>query len=446
MRESIEIGNESHCDVLKIKTNTVHQVMELITPFQADTLQPNTEADLVFSALADLTAMCLSHGQVFTPGSPDPSQCHTIDNNFEIVGGDTTILNAISYEGKPCQEPIKSLECELMSEITGTRINCHVERRGQDQYEICYQPTIKGRHQLHIKVDGQHIRGSPLSVAVKLPSENLGTPILAIHEVRGPMGVAVNQSGEVVVTEGTGHSISVFSSNGKKLRSSGTRGSIHGQFDNPSGIAMDDEWNILVADSWNHRIQKFTEDGHFIAAKGSKGNKPLQFCYPTDVAFNTKNNKLYVVDNSNHRIQVLNADLTFSSTFGRQGGAKGQFNEPWGITCDSTGKVYVADYGNNRIQVFTAEGKFLRMFGRHGQGRGELDGPRCVAVETNGVLYVSEPENHRVSVFTSEGQFMTSFGKKGERPGEFCRPFGLAVDNCGVVYVCDQLNKRVQIF
>jgi hypothetical protein len=70
--------------------------------------------------------------------------------------------------------------------ITGTRARCSVERRGQSQYEIRYQPTIKGRHQLHIKAEGQHIRGSPFSVAVKSPVEKLGTPILTVGRVDAP--------------------------------------------------------------------------------------------------------------------------------------------------------------------------------------------------------------------------------------------------------------------
>ena len=447
MRESIKAGNESN--VLMMKTNTVHQVKELTTPFQPDTLKPNTEFDIVFSALADLTAMCQSYGQVFALGSPDPSKCHTTGKGFEVaVVGEksTAILHAVSYEGKPCEEPIKSLECELASEITGTRASCSVERRGQSQYEISYQPTIKGRHQLHIKVEGQHVRGSPSSVAVKSPVEKLGTPILTLGGVRGPWGVAINQRGEVVMTEYGGHCVSVFSPSGEKLRSFGTWGSGQGQFKYPSGVAVDGEGNILVADSNNHRIQKFTAEGQFLSTVGTNGNGPLQFMYPTDIAFNTSNNKVYVSGNLNHHVQVLNSDLTFSGIFGEQGSGKGQFNYPKGIACDSTGKVYVADTNNHRIQVFTAEGKFLRMFGRRGQGRGELSYPSDVSVDTSGMVYVSEDGNHRVSVFTSEGQFVTSFGRKGEGPGEFKCPCGLAVDNSGVVYVCDSFNNCVQVF
>ena len=447
MRESIKAGNES--DVLMMKANTVHQMKELTTPFQPDTLKPNTEANMVFSALADLTAMCQSYGQVFASGSPDPSKCHTTGKGLEVaVVGEksTAILHAISYEGKPCEEPIKSLECELVSEITGTRASCIVERRGQSQYEISYHPTIKGRHHLHIKVEGQHVRGSPSSVAVKSPLEKLGSPILSLGGMRKPYGVAINQRGEVVVTEGGGYCVSVFSLSGEKLRSFGTHGSGQGQFDYPCGIAVDGDENILVSDRLNHNIQKFTAEGHFLAAGGTKGSGPLQFCCPSGIAVNSRNNKVYVAGNWNHRVQVLNSDLTFSSTFGKQGSGKGQFSHPWGIASDRTGKVYVADTFNHRIQVFTAEGKFVRMFGRHGKGGGELAKPRYVAVDTSGMVYVSEDDNDRVSVFTSEGQFVTSFGKLGEGPGEFSWPRGLAVDNNGVVCVCDLSNNRVQVF
>ena len=446
MGESIKLCNKS--DVLMMKVNTVHQIKELTTPFQPDTLKPNTETDMVFSVLEDLTAACKNYGKIFTTGSLDSSKCHATGKGLEVavVGvKSTAILHAVSYEGKPCEEPIKRFECVLVSEITGTKVNCSVERRGQSQYEISYWPTIKGRHQLHIKVEGQHIRGSLLSVAVKSPIEKLGTSILTIDGVNRPMGLTISRIGLIKV-DGY-HCVSVFGPTGKIFYSFGTQGSGQGQFDSPLGVTVDGWGNILVADTLNHRILMFTADGQFLLAEGKEGRGgPLQFSCPTDVAFNTINNKVYVVDNGNHRIQVLNSDLSFSCIFGRQGKGSGKFRHPCGIACDSTGKVYVADSNNHRIQVFTAEEEFIRMFGRHGQGRGELARPCYVAVDTSGMVYVSEEDNHRVSVFTTEGQFVTSFGKKGAGPGEFNRPCGLVVDNNGVVYVCDCSNNCIQMF
>ena len=444
--ESLQTGNEQ--DVLMMKTNTVNQAKELTTPFQPDFLKPNVEADIVSLTSVNCTLFGQDFVTVFATTSSDPSKCNVTGKGVEVaeVGEmSNAILHAVNSAEEPCEKTIRSLECELVSEITGTRESCTVERR-VSQYKISYQPTIKGRHQLHIKIDGEHVRGSPFSVVTKSPVQKLGTPISTLGGLNGPRGVAINKMGEVVVTEEEEHCVSVFSPRGEMPRTFGTYGSGPGQFNHPLGVAVDGEGNILVADCWNHRIQKFTSEGQFLTSVGTRGSGPLEFSYPTDIALNASINKVYVL-NEGSQVQVLNSDLTFSSIFGKEGSDKGQFNSPCGIACDSTGKVYVADTLNHRIQVFTAEGKFLRMFGRRGHGKGEFYHPTYIAIDTTSdLLYVSENSNHRISVLNSEGQFVLSFGRKGEGPGEFRYPFGLAVDDTGVVYVCDKLNKRAQVF
>ncbi len=245
----------------------------------------------------------------------------------------------------------------------------------------------------------------------------------------------------MIVTEYSEHCVSIFSSDGKKLRSFGTRGSDKGQFKYPSGVAVDSEGNILVADRDNIRIQKFTSSGQFL-----KVTRGVPFSCPDGIAFNSSNNKIYVIDVHNHRVQVLNSDLTYSSTIGRPGSGNGEFYHPCGISCDSTGKVYVADcHNNHRIQVFTAEGTFITKFAKHGENEGNLNRPTGIAIDTSGFIYVSEEGNGRISVFTSEGQFISTFGGCGFG-GEFINPEGLAVNKDGILYVCDYDNNRVQCF
>ena len=445
MKESLKTGSQE--EVLSMKSSVVKQMKELTTTFPPDMLKPSTEADAIFSALADVTTACQKYGRVFTCDVlPDASKCHTTGKGIEaaVVGEmSTAVLQAVNFKGQPCEEPIQSSECELVSELSGTRTQGIVERKGQSQYEINYQPAIKGRHKLHVKVEGQHIRGSPFTISVKSPVEKLGTLSLSWYDVRQPFGVAINQRGEVIVAEWGGHCVSVFSPSGEKLCSHDYG---QGQFESPHGVALDGKGNILVADSGNDRIQKFTPEGQFLTAVGAKGKGLRQFDFPTDIAFNAVNKKVYVTDCDNDRVQVLNSDLTFSSTFGKRGSGKGQFDYPRGIACDSTGKVYVADCDNHRVQVFTAEGKFLKKFGRCGAGRGELSYPVGITIDSNDMVYVSEWGNNRVSVFTSEGVLVTSFGSPGVGPGQFNAPCGLAVDNSGVVYVCDHKNQRVQMF
>ena len=51
-------------------------------------------------------------------------------------------------------------------------------------------------------------------------------------------GVTVSNSGEVVVSDNFGHCISVYSREGKKIRSFGSEGSSTGQFQYLRGVAI----------------------------------------------------------------------------------------------------------------------------------------------------------------------------------------------------------------
>jgi tripartite motif-containing protein 2/3/tripartite motif-containing protein 71 len=366
---------------------------------------------------------------------------HTYIELREVLAR-TRVENGASVESFS----VSSTECNLVSELLGTQAQGSLERTGRCMYHISYQPTIKGRHQLHIKVAGRHVPGSPFSVLVKAPVETLSTPVRTLGKLQRPWGVALTRSGEIVVSEYSGHRVSVWTPRGERRSSFGTSGSGPGQFDHPCEVAVDGAGNIVVADSWNHRIQKFSPDGQFLkqAGKGEGANQFRCSC-PIGIAYNTFNDNLYVVDGTN-RVHVLDSDLVYQRSFGGEGNSEGLVNTPWSVACDGAGKVYVADSYNNRVQVFSAEGEFLWLFGRRGTGRGELGWPAGITVDLDGMVYVSEGDNCRVSIFTPKGQFVSSFGRKGEGPGGFGAVRGLAVDSSGVLYLCDRDNQFLHMF
>lgn len=339
-----------------------------------------------------------------------------------------------------------TLTCQLVSESTGEKIDCSVKKAeaSNGQCEISYKATNHGRHQLHIKVDGGYIKGSPFPVTVL---RKFGTPIKTISGVIGPWGVAINQKGEIIVVESGGLCISIFDPKGEKIQSFGSHGSENGQFDEPHGMAVDSDGNIVVVDTNNYRIQKFTPDGKFITAVGKKGSKALEFDRPLGIAIHPFNNKVYVADNRNCRIQVLNPDLTFSSSFAS---GDGQLQGPWDVAFDSKGNTYVADFPTETILVFTAEGEYLRKFqvGEKEGGVKSLIYPSSISVDSESdVIYVTEcGRQQRVSVLTCDGELLTSFGTGGAEPGEFNTPCGITVDKKGVVYVSDSSNDRLQCF
>ena len=430
-------------EALKMKSTVLKQVEELTTTVQPDALKPNTKADIVFSASPDINDLYRHFGQIAV--LPDPSKCHATGKGLEvgIVGQTSTaVLQACDSKGEPCTEPVTSLECKLVSDLSGaTATGSFKKLERQNRYEISYQPTTKGRHQLHISIQGQPITGSPFHPAVTSFIMNLEAPIHTIAGVQHPWGVAINHKGEIVVSErGSGH-VSTYTPSGKKIQTIDLKGL------KPRGLTLDREGNIIVGEETNNSIRKYSTEGQLLASVGTKGTGPLQFDSPSDIAINTRNNKVYVADWGNHRIQVLNSDLTFSTTIGKYGKDKGQFHFPYGVTCDSAGNVYVAEFSNFRVQVFSVKGKFLRMFGKRGKGKGELNCPIGIALDPSSKhVYISESGNHRISVFTCEGQFVTSFRADVEKRAiERFKPRGLAVDNCGVVYVCS-LNGNIYIF
>ena len=441
VKESLRTGSEG--EILAMKKPVVKQVEEITAEFKAEVVAPQERADIRFSASTpEFTQTCQQFGKIYLcPVSPE--RCYATGKGLEVatVGEQVTaILHAIDAAGKDCEQPLNT-SCELV----GPTVKGAVQKK-EKKYTISYQPTHRGRHQLHIKVEGVPIRESPFTVIARLPIQNLGIPIRIIGGLISPWGVAVNERGEIIVTENGGHCISIFSSSGEKIRTFGSWGSAQGQFRNPRGVAVDGDGNILVMDGGNHRIQKFTVDGKFLTAVGQKENGYLEFSHPTGVAVNHRNRKVYICDKNNHCVQILNADLTFSSRFGSRGSGDGQFNKPWNIAFDKTGNVYVADGENHCIQVFTAEGKFLRKFGKKGSGCGKLKWPTGVSIDSDDIVYVTVQNNHCVSMFTSEGQFLRSFGTRGKGPGQFEFPCGTAVDRHGLVYVCDSDNSRLQTF
>ena len=82
-----------------------------------------------------------------------------------------------------------------MSELTSTKERGSVKRKEYYQYAVSYKPTIKGRHKLHIKVMGEHIKESPFSMAAKSPVEKLGLVLVikSLSAMNGPMGIVINQ-------------------------------------------------------------------------------------------------------------------------------------------------------------------------------------------------------------------------------------------------------------
>ena len=76
----------------------------------------------------------------------------------------------------------------------------------------------------------------------------------------------------------------------------GSPGTGDGQFDRPIGIAIDQGNNVLVSEMDNHRIQKFTGEGVFLTKWGSLGSGDGQFQSPFGLEMDMTSGCLYIVE------------------------------------------------------------------------------------------------------------------------------------------------------
>ena len=373
--------------------------------------------------------------------------------NVATVGKETSFELSLSSPSATSSIPfpIEQLCCQL-TDPHHQHIRCSITSTQPGVCTVKYTPTLPGPHQLRITIRDTDIPGSPFTVNAVLPSPEIrGVVKHTISGLNTPYGVAVSNSGEVVVSEKSGHCISVYSREGKKIRSFGFYGSRTGLFHYPRGVAITSDNHILIADGGNHRIQMFTMEGRFVKSVGQKGKGQLQFNYPSGIAVHPSG-RVFVAETNNHRIQVLNPDLSYSHMFSSYGirSAPGQFSYPNGVAIDNSGLVYVTDWGSNRVQFFSANGDFISTFGSKGSQHGQLCKPVGICVDSTNTVYVTN-ENHRVSVYTSSGQFIKCFGTRsqGSGEGELFYPTGVAVDNTTgalSLYVCDSFNNRVVVY
>jgi DNA-binding beta-propeller fold protein YncE len=257
---------------------------------------------------------------------------------------------------------------------------------------------------------------------------------LAPIELDDPIGVAIDLSGTIYVTDAASDRVLRFSPSGAFLSEFGRFGAGEGQFRDPAGIAVSLGF-IYVVDSGNDRVEQFDISGAFVSEWGIRGNGPGEFDDPYGVAVDPTG--VYITDRENNRVQKFTSGGSF--LFAIDG-----FNSPSGIATNGS-FVFVADTSNHRIQVFTTEGAFINQWGSFGSSPGQFQFPTGVAVDSSDRVYVTDKENNRVQVFTTSGAFLDSFGSQGAGAGQFSLPEGIAVTPADDVVVADTGNGRIQV-
>ena len=357
-----------------------------------------------------------------------------------IVGLESQlVVTTRNAEGQQYHDDYDSVTMEI-SNRQGN--NCAADVQVQDykdgNYKIKYFAKEIGTCSASVKVNGEHIRGSPFEVQVK-PRQF--RPVLSFGEqiLKNPWGVAVNEQNEIAVSDVGNHKIHFFRGDGTYIKSFGGEGTKPGEFNRPAGIAFHVN-NIILAEQSNDRVQEVSKQGQYLGHFGEEGSLDRQLNGPCGLSIDSDGNIL-VADSLNKSIKIFSSGGHILSKIGKEG----SFTEPFHCI-QHDNYLIVSDSDDHSVKLFNRKGNFLYKFGKKGNADGEFNIPRCLSMDKAGHLMVCDKGNYRIQVFDLSGKFVTKFGRKGSGMGEFDTPVSATVLSDGKIVVTDFQNHRIQLF
>jgi len=142
----------------------------------------------------------------------------------------------------------------------------------------------------------------------------------------------------------------------KLLRKMGTGGKEHtltapGEFARPTNAAVDQDGNLYVSDTFNDRVEVFDAEGNFIRTFGKAGDGPGYFARPKGIAIDGDGH-VWVADAVQNRVQVFTAEGDLLIWMGEPGMLPGQFNALAGLAIDKNNRVFTSEQYPGRVQMF----------------------------------------------------------------------------------------------
>ena len=246
-----------------------------------------------------------------------------------------------------------------------------------------------------------------------------------------PSDIAVNELGEIYISDRGLNIILKLSQNLEILSYQGGIGNGPGDFNRPSGIDHDAAMNLYVADPGNQRIQILDRNlrpAKTLDAYFEKDGSSRKYNLPEDVAIDFEGN-IWVADDDRvlkiNPFNELNLELSYSSIVGLDIG------KAVSVAATGTGIIAIGDSGNRKIYVVSSYGNLISEF---------QTGPiSSVTWEGKDIIWISSQEMGTISAYDIYGNRRFVFSD--QNPGS--RPVSIAIDNQGEMIVVDRGLRKI---
>ena len=415
------VENTSDQDLMGIRTQLQSKVNEGKKRHEQLSLDPVTTSNLAYHS-PSLKAIPRDLGEVFQ--QPIPAILGEIESTCQLGETMQVTITAQTAQLADIHAQLQSLADPASS------VHADVVEKGAEVYHMTYIPRVRGRHDLMVKVNGQHIAGSPFRVFVKIHPTQLGPPVRTITGVNKPYGIAITSKHQLVVAEDGGEKITVRERDGKILRSIENE-----KMRYPHGVATGPDGAIYATDDRADCLFKFDKDGQLL--------KTLHNEFQTPYFIKTINNQLYVSDYDKNVVKILDLDFNVIGTIPTK-----ECPKPFDIA-EGDGGLYVVGGGEfGKIGVYTCapNGEFRHHLNIQPSSV-TLSWPSGICFDCSGHLFVTHGLYgvECVYVFKPSGEHVATLGQASSGVGMEC-PVGIAIDEDGFVYVSDCSSSKNEVF
>ena len=307
-------------------------------------------------------------------------------------------------------------------------------------------------------------------------------------KLNGPLGVALDASGNIYVADYTNNrirkiapdgTITTIAGNGKAGYSGDGGPATSAELNTPDRVTVDGQGNVYIADSNNNRVRKVTSAGIIttVAGNGKAGYggdggaaTSAELNFPDGTAFDAAGN-LYISDANNNRVRVVAPDGTITTAAGNgmasysgDGGpaTSASLNSPAGVAVNTDGHLFISDQNNNRIRKVT-NGTITTVVGTGAAGYSgdggpgtlaKLNTPAFIEFDGSGNLYIPDRDNNRIRVLLTDGTIWTLAGSGAAGfagdggpavDAKLNSPRAIAISGSGSIYIADQANERIRL-
>ncbi|WP_446011439.1 NHL domain-containing protein [Candidatus Electrothrix sp.] len=233
------------------------------------------------------------------------------------------------------------------------------------------------------------------------------------------------------------------------------------ELNKPIGVAIDQAGNIFIADRGNHRIRKVDINGIIttVAGTGSEGyngdNIPAieaKLAEPSDVVVDQLGN-IFIADYENHRIRKVDTDGIITTVAGNGAdnvpAIETELQNPYQLAVDASGNIFI---GHNTSLI----SRYIRKVDANGIITTLLKPYKIggLAVSQTGDLLYADPMFHYIKKIDSSSGIITTVAGNGSSgysgdgglatEASFNTPADLAVDQAGNLFIADYYNKRIR--